>query len=282
MMPKLSGYEICQKVREQFSLFELPILILTARTHGDTTLRSLEAGANDVLHKPFDRQELLARVSTLKYLKFSTQQAIFNEVAMLQAQINPHFLHNALNALAACCYQDAEKACEAIISLSNYLRYSYDLSPETKEIPLAKELELVKAYLAVEKVRFGDRVNYDINFTDSQKVKLPPFLIQPLVENAVRHGITKKDEGGFLKIYGYRNLNYYVIGVEDNGVGISEQRLEVILSGQKSEGLGIGLSNIRQRLKKRYNTDLKIESNYGKGTKIYFEIGPFLDSELES
>lgn len=272
MMPHISGYEICQKIREQFSLFELPVLILTAKSPGDSTVYSLEVGANDVLYKPFDRQELLARVRTLMHLKASTEQAIYNEVAMLQAQINPHFLHNAMNALAACCYEDAKKACNAITALSDYLRYSFDLAPETKEIPLAQEIDLIENYLAVEKLRFGDRLHFDMQFQEPNHVIIPPFIIQPLVENAVRHGISKNENGGFIKIYGERKAEEYYIAIEDNGPGITDEAMRLAMSGQRTAAAGIGLSNVGQRLKKRYGTGLKIESELGKGTRVSFTI----------
>lgn len=271
MMPRISGYDICKKIREQFSIFELPILVLTAKT-GNSTIHSLNVGANDILHKPFEREELLARINTLIHLKDSTEQAICNEVAMLQAQINPHFLHNAMNAIAACCYEDGEKAYDAITSLSEYLQYSYDLSPEAKEITLKKEIELIKAYLSVEKLRFGDKLNYEIQFEHPERIKLPPFMIQPLVENAVRHGITKNEGNGFIKISGRIEDDHYTIVIEDNGHGISAERMHEILSEKKSKNVGIGLSNVRKRLKKRYGTDLNINSKIGEGTRVSFSI----------
>ncbi|MEN6325660.1 MAG: ATP-binding protein [Syntrophomonas sp.] len=272
MMPRVSGYEICQRIREQFSLYELPVLILTAKSPGDSTVYALGAGANDVLYKPFDREELLARVGTLIHLKTSTEQAIYNEVAMLQAQINPHFLHNAMNALAACCYEDAKKACNAITALSDYLRYSFDLAPETKEIPLVQEIALIKNYLAVEKLRFGDRLCFDMQFQEPENLNIPPFVIQPLVENAVRHGISKKENGGLVGIYGERRGEDYYIAVEDNGPGITNEAMSLAMSGQRTAAAGIGLSNVGQRLKKRYGTDLKIESELGRGTRVSFSI----------
>jgi LytS/YehU family sensor histidine kinase len=183
---------------------------------------SLEAGANDVLHKPFGREELLARINTLRQLKASTEQAIRSEVAMLQAQINPHFLHNALNALAASCYEDT-KAYEATVMLSEYFRYSFSLSPDTKVIPLSQEIELVKAYLSVEKLRFGEKLDYTIRLEDTDGVTIRPFLIQPLVENAVRDGITKKEGGGHIWVSSYREKYAYKIAVSDDGVGMAKE-----------------------------------------------------------
>ena len=271
IMPRMPGYEICRKIRLQFSLSELPVLVLSARKQGNSTIMSLEAGANDVLHKPFDREELLARISTLRHMKASTEQAIQNEVAMLQAQINPHFLHNALNALAASCYED-QKAYDAIVMLSDYFRYSFSLSPVTKVIPLNQEIELMKAYLSVEKLRFGHMLDYDIRFEDTDGVTIRPFMIQPLVENAVRHGVTKREGGGHVKVFGCREKDLYKIVVEDDGAGMEKYMIDMIMTDEKTEEFGIGLRNVRQRLIKWYHSDLHIESAKDRGTRISYQI----------
>lgn len=269
IMPHMPGYCICQEIRSNFSLFELPILLLSARREGDGTILSLEAGANDVLLKPFEREELLTRINTLRQLKNTAEQAIQNEVSMLQAQINPHFLHNTLNALAAACYENP-KAYEAIVMLSDYFRCSFSLSPNTKEIPLSREIELVRAYLSVEKLRFGPRLLYEIRCEDTDGVILPPFLIQPLVENAVRHGITKREQGGKVTVTGRRVENVYEISVEDDGIGIPPETVKLVLSGKRSGEMGIGLGNVRQRLIKRCHSELHIESAVESGTRISF------------
>ena len=268
MMPDISGYEISQKIRERHSLYELPVLILTARTQTDSIIRGFKEGANDILHKPFDTEELKARVNTLVKLKTTTETAISNEIAMLQAQINPHFLYNALNSIAAYSHVDGEKAAEAIITLSDYFVHSFSFDTNTKEILLGQEMELVKAYLSVEKLRFDDRLKFEIDIDDSIPVVIPPFTIQTLVENAVRHGVTKKEEGGLIKISGFKDGEDYRITIEDTGVGIRDEDLKNILSGKKADGNGVGLINIRRRLKRLYGTDIEFHSKYGSGTKI--------------
>ena len=269
MMPGISGYEICEKIRERYTLYELPVLILTARTQLDSIIRSFKAGANDILYKPFNGEELKARAATLNKLKGATETAINNEIAMLQAQINPHFLFNAMNAVAACCYDDSEKAAEAVITLSDYFAHSFDFEVNAKEVPLKREVELIRAYLSVEKLRFDERLEFEIDIDDSLPVLIPPFIIQPIVENAVRHGITQKEEGGSIRISGRNDGENYRILVEDTGVGISNGKLEDILSGcKKADGRGIGLMNVRRRLKRLYGTDVHIESVCDVGTKV--------------
>lgn len=268
MMPDISGYEICRKIRERYSLYELPVLILTARTQIDSIIQSFKEGANDILHKPFDAEELKARVNTLIKLKTTTETAISNEIAMLQAQINPHFLYNAMNSVAACCYLDGEKAAEAIITLSDYFMHSFNFDTNTKEILLEQEMKLVKAYLSVEKLRFDDRLRFEVDIDESAAISIPPFTIQTMVENAVRHGVTKKADGGLIKISGYRDGEVYKITIEDTGVGIGDEDLNNVLSGKKADGNGVGLINIRRRLKRLYGTDIEFHSKYGSGTKV--------------
>ncbi len=268
MMPEMSGYEICERVRERYSLYELPVLILTARVRTDSVTESFRGGANDVIYKPFDVEELKARVNTLAKLKMTTEAAINNEIAMLQAQINPHFMFNTLNTLFACCHMDASKAAEGILNLSDYLRFSIDFEAITQDIPLSREMELVKAYLSIEKLRFAEKLNWEIDVADCVPISVPLFLVQPLVENAVRHGVTKKEKGGWINIKGYGDGGSYKIVVEDTGAGIREEDLARIISGETAPGRGIGLLNVRRRLKRLYGTDIEIESVFGSGTKV--------------
>ncbi len=272
MMPGISGYELCSKIRERYSIYELPILVLTARTQVDSLILSLKEGANDILNKPYDSEELKARVNTLCKLKAITETSINNEMAMLQAQINPHFLCNAMNAVAVCCYEDGEKAAEAVLTLSDYFRYSFDLDLHTSEIPLSQEIELVKTYLSIEKMRFDERLHYHIDIDEGTGVLVPPFTIQTIVENAVRHGISKCETGGLIEIIGRKEKETYQISVQDNGAGMNRIELENVLSGDTAEGKGVGLKNVRRRLKKLYGTDLWISSRKGSGTTIIITI----------
>ncbi|MCT4686313.1 sensor histidine kinase [Vallitalea sp.] len=198
------------------------------------------------------------------------EQSKISEVAMLQAQISPHFLHNAMNALAELSYQGGDVAYDAITSFSEYLRYSYDLLPQSKMISLHKEIELVEAYLKVEKLRFGDKLHYEIYVENSKTIYLPPFMIQPLVENAVRHGVSKKKGGGVIIISGKQEGKLYKIMIEDSGVGISEDVINNLAIGEKTNSMGHGLSNVNKRLINKYNTRLNVIINEHMGTTAYF------------
>jgi sensor histidine kinase YesM len=200
------------------------------------------------------------------------EQSKLSEVAMLQAQISPHFLHNAMNALAELSYEGGDKAYDAITSFSDYLRYSYDLSHQSKFITLSKEIELVNAYLEVEKLRYGDKLQYNISVENSKIVYMPPFIIQPLVENAVRHGISKKEGGGFISVTGKQKDKVYEVIIKDSGVGISQEIIDKVLIGEKTDKMGQGLSNVNKRLLNVYKKGLNITINDEKGTTISFSI----------
>ncbi len=273
MMPEVSGDEVCKEIRQRYTLLELPILILTARMQMSSLVKTFEAGANDFLHKPFEAEELRARVATLASLKKTEEKAIENELSKLQAQINPHFLCNAMVAIAECCYDDGEKAANIVMDLADYLRFSFTFDYKNKEISLIKEIELVKVYLAIEKIRFGDELNYEFDFKDEKQIMIPPFSLQTLVENAVRHGIRQKEEEGKITIKGYKEGSHYIIKIIDTGIGMTEEDIELVLLGKKSTGTGIGIANIKQRLKSIYGTELKIESVYEKGTTVTIVLG---------
>ncbi len=268
MMPDLSGFEVCRKIRERFSLFELPVLMLTANTAIESMLEGFESGANDFIKKPFDGDELKARVKTLYNLKFTAERAINNETAFLQAQIKPHFLYNTINAIIASCHTDAEQAADMLLDLSDYLRYLFDFESEERLIPLNREMEAVKAYLSLEKSRFTGGLEYVIDMSGPQKILIPPMIIQPIVENAVRHGLRKVDRPGNIIIKGRESNGFYIITVEDNGSGIHDGDLQKIICGEKKDGHGTGLANTRKRLKYFYGTDIQIESIFGTGTKV--------------
>jgi len=272
MMSELSGYEVCRKIRERFSLFEMPVLMLTANTAIESMVEGFESGANDFLKKPFDGEELKARVRTLYNLKFATEKAINNETAFLQAQIKPHFLYNTINTIIANCYTDSGQAAAMLLDLSDYLRHLFDFESEERLIPLEREIEAVKAYLSLEKARFMGSLEYRIDMTVYQNILIPPMIIQPIVENAVRHGLRKIERPGSITIKGRNTGDFYTINIEDNGAGIMDSDLEKIMRGEKKEGTGTGLGNVRKRLTYFYGTDIQIESRYGTGTKVTVKV----------
>ncbi len=271
MMPDMSGYEVLIKIRERFSIFELPVLMLTAKNRIADIVMSLENGANDFVDKPFEAEELKMRVKTLTKLKTSVKSAKDAEIAFLRSQIKPHFLYNALNSIAALCLDEPQKAEDLIIQLSEYIRNSFDFKKLDSLVTIEKEFELLKAYLNIEKARFGTRLNVEYDIDENLNILIPPLILQPLVENAVRHGLMSNLQGGTVKITIKKMDGTASFIVEDNGSGISRAKLEEILASNV-ETKGVGIWNINQRLKLLYGKGIQFESREGAGTRASFHI----------
>lgn len=272
MMPGLSGYEVCKVIRQDYRLFELPILLLTVRNTPEDVALGLAAGANDFLVKPFDARELTARVGTLQKMKEAVENALKMETAFLQSQIKPHFLYNALSVIMSLCYSDGEKAGNLLSELSNYLRCSFDIDPHNSFVSLKKELSFVKSYVELEKARFGERLQIEFSIEErALGYRIPALIIQPIVENSIRHGLMKRISGGSVKIIAEIENNNLIITISDNGVGISSEKLESLLENRSSTG-NVGLRNVHKRLLNEYGQGLLIDSIEGKGTQVIISI----------
>jgi len=187
-----------------------------------------------------------------------------SELKALKAQINPHFLFNALNSISALISIDPDAAHRTLERLAGIFRGTL-LASEKESVTLAKELELVDAYLDVERARFGDRLRVEQSISDEAKqVHVPPLILQPVVENAVRHGISPTVEGGRILIDARVADGALRIVVEDDGAGIDPVDEEEMLSR------GYGLRNVRDRLNTRFGDGewMQFESAAGKGTKV--------------
>lgn len=270
MMPGISGYELCREIRKSKSVFDLPVLMLTAKTGVSDIVAGFDAGANDYLPKPFVAEELVARVRTLVALKKSVDKALQAELKFLQSQIRPHFIHNALNTVVSISRRDPDRARKLLVEFSHYLRSCFDFRDLEVTVPIERELNFVRAYVALEQARFGEklRVVYEV---EEISIMLPPLILQPIVENAIIHGLLAKPNGGTICVYLIKIGHGVRLGVKDNGVGIREEKLAQLLYENRSER-GVGLYNINQRLKKLYGTSLKIESVVNDGTDIFMEI----------
>lgn len=267
MMPGMSGLDVCRIIRQRYSLSELPVLLVTVHNQPHDVQEGFAAGANDYVTKPFEHAELRARVGTLLALRQSVRELMRLELDALQAQIKPHFLYNTINTIVSFCRYDADRAAELLVELSEYLRGSFDFHNRGALVPLSREIGLVRSYLTIEQARFGDKlhVNWDADFTDSCVV--PPLVVQPLVENAVRHGLSPKKDGGAVTVSVREEGGSVRICVSDNGVGIPAERLELLLR-KDGPRPGVGLANINRRLQALYGTELVVESTVGEGTRI--------------
>ncbi|WP_438348469.1 ATP-binding protein [Paenibacillus sp. FA6] len=272
MMPHMSGYELTQKVREIYSISELPILLLTARSQPSDTYTGFLSGANDYVTKPVDALELQYRIRALTTLKQSINERLRIEAAYLQAQIHPHFLFNTLNSIMALSDIDTEKMRNLGDAFASFLRISFDFLNTGELIELAHELELAESYLYIEKVRFGDRLSIIWEVEPDINLLLPPLSIQPLIENAVKHGLLSQNKGGTLHIRITRQDSFTLIEVQDDGRGMEEDKVIQLLSPTMKGKSGIGLSNTNRRLTQLYGQGLSIFSKPNEGTTVSFII----------
>lgn len=182
------------------------------------------------------------------------------QINIMLSQIQPHFIYNSLSAISTLITIDPEKAQEALDNFTEYLRRNLSSLTDVKLIPFEDELKHIETYISLEKLRFDDRINviYDLKTTD---FNVPVLSIQPIVENAIKHGILKKVEGGTLKISTYEAENSYVIVIEDNGVGFNNDDV-------KKEENHYGIDNIKYRIKNMCNGSLDIKSVINKGTIV--------------
>lgn len=194
-----------------------------------------------------------------------------SENAFLNAQMKPHFLYNTLNTIADCCVTDSQKAKKLINSLSEYLKLIISLDNMDKTVPIRHELELVEAYTAIEKERFPN-INFYTEFPMRMPVILmPPITIQPLIENAIKHGVRKLDKPGVVTLRIVDNPQSVDFFVSDNGVGMTQETIDKLFRVPK-ENQSIGIYNIDKRLKNQYKAGLHVESTPGLGTCISFSI----------
>lgn len=188
------------------------------------------------------------------------------ELNTLKAQIQPHFLFNTLNSISASLPSSEERSRTLIAQLADVFRFAMNVT-DKEMISLQKELAFIQAYLALEQHRFGDRLQVEYNIDDGlQDYQLPPMLLQPLVENALKHGIAKSLEGGRVVISIQKQNEAVQFRISDTGNGINGTPVQNIF--QK----GIGLENTRQRLLRLYNTSLQIEAAKSKGFAVHFSL----------
>ena len=208
--------------------------------------------------------------------KLEEQQRLLVEarLAALTSQINPHFLFNTLNSVSSLIRTDPNQARVMVVKLSKVLRRL--LRKHENFNTLREELSFIEDYLAIEVVRFGDKLRFEKDVAeDTLDMLVPSMLLQPLVENSIKHGIGGKVEGGTIRIRTSRGGSRLHLLVEDDGVGIPEERLATVLDQ------GIGVSNVHERLKVLFGNDYRmwIESQPGQGTRVQLEV-PELETNL--
>ncbi len=179
------------------------------------------------------------------------------QIALLKSQINPHFLFNTLNSISTLMHSSKEQARRVITQLSDIFRYALDAHTDEK-VKLAKEIAFIENYIRIQQVRFGDRLKFQTDIDpDCLPIPIPPMILQPLVENSVKYGISTKEEGGTIYLTVRRSGNIIFFEVKDDGLGTKAKK---IMDGSSS---GVGMANTDQRLKSYYGpqSGLRIKAN---------------------
>lgn len=186
-----------------------------------------------------------------------------SRISTMISQIRPHFIYNTLGSIEQLCELDPPKAAELVHNFAKYLRGNFGELDNPRPIFMSQEMEHVKYYISIEKVRFPDmKFTFDMRAGD---FKLPALTVQPVIENAIKHGLMKLEHGGSIYVNSYETDTHYCVRVEDDGMGFDPN---ILLDERKH----IGLRNIRERLKAMVGGSLEIDSAIGQGTKVLIKI----------
>lgn len=261
-------------VRRMVTLIVRVVRAMRQVERGDLSTKVPVVGNDETTTLSRGFNSLVKRVSELlDDVKQEQSRKRKAEMMLLQAQIKPHFLFNALNTVISVSYSNIEQSREMLNHLSLFLRDSFDFDNREELIPFSRELEQTRSYLFIEKIRFGERLKLEFDIEEGLDVPVPPLILQPIVENAVRHGATKRLEGGCVSVTArYAGPGAIVVQVADNGPGMPGPEDAARTEGD-SRGTGVGLANIGRRLRSLYGTELEIESARGQGTRVTLRIG---------
>jgi two-component system, LytTR family, sensor kinase len=218
--------------------------------------------------------DYLEKIKMEKMVTKAIEQVEMSEISLLQAQISPHFINNSLSVIASMITRAPEEAKELITDLGDYLANCYYFDSSTYMVDLKNEIETVKTYVHIEQARFRERLHFHIGGGKIPQIKVPRLIIQPLVENAIRHGILKKIVGGNVWLRINEKDQWIYFEIKDDGVGMSEEFQKDLLK-EDARRKGIGIRNINTRLLKYYGEGLTIESELDRGTIICFRIPAF-------
>ncbi|MGN0134940.1 MAG: sensor histidine kinase, partial [Anaerotignum sp.] len=184
-----------------------------------------------------------------------------SRIILAMGQIRTHFIFNVLNAISGMCKYDPEKADETIVRFARYLRGNIDILQNDRPISFSAEIKHLEDYIVLEQMRFGDEKIKYIRETEIEDFFLPPLVLQPIVENAIKHGLLPKEEGGTISLRTWTDGKDIFITIEDDGVGFDLQSLS-------ENTQSIGLDNVRFRLMHMIHGRMEIQTEIGKGTVV--------------
>ncbi|GAB4099193.1 sensor histidine kinase [Sinomonas halotolerans] len=256
-----------------------------SRVVGTVVAFAQDAGAG-LVRATGELADWVATQAELAELDRSRTLLMEAEVRALRAQISPHFIYNSLNAIASYILTDPQRARELVVEFADFTRYSFRRHGDFTT--LAEELRSIDRYLLLERARFGERLQVSLRIAPEVLGTAIPFLsLQPLVENAVRHGLEAREGVGHIQITAEDTPHEALVRVEDDGAGMDPERVREVLAG-RAGGDHVGLRNVDARLRQVYGDDhgLVVETAPGEGTLITLripksqpghEVGPPLD-----
>lgn len=246
-------------------LLVVPVIIVTAAIALTFVSVSLVALVNKSLihEEELSRLEMERQVQSMKF-------------EVLKNQINPHFLFNTLNVISGMAKLEGAATTDKMINALSSL-FRYNLKTQSPMVSLAQEIKVVNDYMYLQQMRFGDRITYEINCKEeAYHEMIPPFTLQPLVENSIIHGLSVKEEGGHISIDADKNDDFLIIRVKDTGVGMDVDKLKDFMKEwdmPTGKYKGIGLGNIKKRIENFYEEgNVKVDSIKDVGTTITIEI----------
>ena len=242
--------------------------------HAFNKMKQATQGYINSLMKNYEMSELLHKEEIGRVEAEKRLQAA--RLELLKSQINPHFLFNTLHMIACMAKLEEASTTEKMITSMGSL-FRYNLKTSEQVVPLKQELKVVQDYMYIQNMRFGSRVRYEMDIrVDEAQVQIPAFTLQPVVENAIVHGIVRKEQGGRICLRVWMQGNILIVSVADTGMGMDEAELAALLRALKEQQtgkVGIGLGNIYQRIRSMYEDgDVRIYSRYECGTVIQMRI----------
>lgn len=271
---------ICTEVRKRYSFEQLPILFVYPE-HFTGIESYLNQSINDILAEPFAQPKLLRKIKLLLTLQKSADETLKSRLNFLQAQMDPHFIFNTLSTIMPLCIQNPQKAYEVLNDFSDYLRGRLYAGEMQEPVLLSRETDLIEAYLSIEKVRFTNTIQYQINNAYASSILMLPLLMEPIVENCVKHGV-RENHVLHISIDLVEDDDYLYCSIKDDGKGMLPEQLLDVKQGTTSAKRSIGIDNVRKRLLLYYHEKLYISSTLDKGTTVSFKIpvhSPFLKGE---
>ncbi|MFI5609573.1 sensor histidine kinase [Amycolatopsis sp. NPDC051903] len=211
-------------------------------------------------------------------LEASADHAAQAELRALRAEMSPHFVYNALTVIASLVRSEPDRARDLMLDFADYTRYS--LARHGEYTVVAEEFRAVETYLALQRAVLGERLKVQVRVApEVLAVAVPYLVLEPLVENAIRHGIEPRAQAGLVQVHGQAEGNDCVISVEDDGVGMEPKLAADILAGRASDGSrgGLGLANVDRRLRNVYGAwyGLTVETEVGAGTRVVVRLPRF-------